>query len=129
MGGGRGYTSHSFRKYIWKVSLSLPPQQHASPVACLAWIYNNRSRVEWLWTRLKEGRAVATRYEKTVRSFLSLPCLAAPLNWLRSQHGLKLPTISTSKPAKQNDAASGEDRVRSAREVSPAPHVTGSLKR
>ena len=29
------------------------------------WIYANRNRVERLWSRLKEWRAVATRYEKT----------------------------------------------------------------
>jgi transposase len=28
-------------------------------------IYNNRNVVERLWARLKEWRAVATRYEKT----------------------------------------------------------------
>ena len=37
-------------------------------VACPAWIYNNRNRVERLWARLKEWRAVATRYEKTAAS-------------------------------------------------------------
>jgi transposase len=40
-------------------------------VACPEWIYHNRNRVERLWARLKEWRAVATRYEKTACSFIS----------------------------------------------------------
>jgi transposase len=36
-----------------------------------------------LWARLKEWRAVATRYEKTAKSFLSVLCLAATLDWLK----------------------------------------------
>jgi transposase len=39
--------------------------------------------VEDLWARLKEWRAVATRYEKTARSFLSVLDLAATMDWLR----------------------------------------------
>ena len=34
------------------------------------WIYNNRHLVENLWARLKQWRAVATRYDKTAHSFL-----------------------------------------------------------
>ncbi len=33
-------------------------------MACPDWVYNNRNAVERLWARLKEWRAVATRYEK-----------------------------------------------------------------
>jgi hypothetical protein len=44
-----------------------------------------RSRwVERLWARLKEWRAVATRYEKTASSFMGILCLAATLDWLKS---------------------------------------------
>lgn len=39
------------------------------PVACPDCINNNRSQVERLWSRLKEWRAVATRYETTALSF------------------------------------------------------------
>jgi hypothetical protein len=42
-----------------------------------------RHLVENLWARLKEWRAVATRYKKTARSFLSVLCLAATADWLR----------------------------------------------
>jgi hypothetical protein len=46
---------------------AIPPQRHEAPVACPEWIYN-RNVVERLWARLKEWRAVATRYEKCRRS-------------------------------------------------------------
>ena len=44
----------------------------------------NRNRVERLWARLKEWRAVATRYEKTARSFIGVLYLAAAMDWLKS---------------------------------------------
>ena len=81
----RGYTSHRFREHIWDLGArpAIPPQRHEAPVACPGWIYRNRHRVENLWARLKEWRAVATRYEKTAISFLGVLCLAAALDWLR----------------------------------------------
>ena len=62
---------------------AIPPKANEAPVACPPWIYNNRERVERLWGRLKEWRAVATRYEKTAVSFLGVLQLAATLDWLR----------------------------------------------
>ncbi len=64
---------------------SLPSRPAAArrPSACSAPIYNNRNRVERLWARLKEWRAVATRYEKTAASFLGVLCLTATADWLR----------------------------------------------
>jgi transposase len=81
-----GYTSHAFREHIWNLGARpvIPSQRHEAPVACPAWIYNNRNRVERLWSRLKEWRAVATRYEKKASSFMGVLCLAAALDWLRS---------------------------------------------
>ena len=52
-------------------------------MACPEWIYVNRNRVERLWARLKEWRAVATRYEKTAASFMGGLCLAAVLDHLK----------------------------------------------
>ena len=53
------------------------------PSACPDWIYTNRTCVERLWARLKEWRAVATRYEKTASSFMGVLCLAATLDRLK----------------------------------------------
>jgi transposase len=82
----RGYTSHAFRAHVWSIGSrpAIPPLRHQAPVACPAWIYQNRNRVERLWARLKEWRAVATRYEKTAASFASVLYLAAAFDWLRS---------------------------------------------
>jgi transposase len=81
----RRYTSHAFRHHIWNMGArpAIPPLRHEASVACPDWIYNNRNRVERLWARLKEWRAVATRYEKTAASFLGVLCLAAALDWIR----------------------------------------------
>jgi transposase len=44
--------------------------------------YRDRNRIERLWARLKEWRAVATRYEK-IASILGVLALAAALDRLR----------------------------------------------
>ena len=81
----RGYASHAFRERVWGLGArpAVPPKRGEAPVACPAWVYTNRSRVERLWGRLKEWRAVATRYEKTARSFMGVLCLAATLDRLK----------------------------------------------
>jgi len=81
----RGHASHSFRQHIWAMGArpAIPAKSNEAPVACPGWIYHNRNRVERLWARLKEWRAVATRYEKTACSFMGVLCLAAALDWLR----------------------------------------------
>jgi transposase len=80
----RGYSSHSFREHIWSLGArpAIPAKSNEAPVACPDWIYN-RTVVERLWARLKEWRAVATRYEKTSRSFMGVLCLAAAIDWIR----------------------------------------------
>lgn len=73
------------REHIWEVGArpAIPPRHTDAPVACPPWIYYNRHFVENLWARLKEWRAVATRYEKLARSFLGVLCLAAAADWLK----------------------------------------------
>jgi transposase len=86
----RGYTSHRFREHLWGVGArpAIPPRRHEAPVLCPSWVYRNRNRVERLRARLKEGRAIATRYEKTATSFLGVLCLAAAMDWLRRSRAL-----------------------------------------
>ena len=78
----RGYSSHDFREHIWNPGArpAIPPKRNEAPVACPAWIYTHRNQVERLWARLKEGRALATRYEKTANSFMGVLCMAAAIN-------------------------------------------------
>jgi transposase len=81
----RGYAAHAFRDRVWSLGArpAVPAKRNEDAVACPAWVYHNRNRIERLWGRLKEWRAVATRYEKTARSFLGVLCLAASMDWLR----------------------------------------------
>ena len=84
--GDRGYAAHGFRERVWASGArpAIPAKRNEAPVAGPAWIYNNRNLVERLWARLKEWRAVATRYEKTAVSFMGVLCLAATADWLKS---------------------------------------------
>ena len=81
----RGFASHAFREHIWNMGArpAIPAKRNEPPVRCPEWAYAHRNRVERLWGRLKEWRAVATRYEKTARSFMGILCLAASIDWLR----------------------------------------------
>lgn len=45
--------------------------------------YRRRNRVERLWGRLKEWRAMATRYEKTAEGYLGVLHVAASLGRIR----------------------------------------------
>jgi hypothetical protein len=58
-------------------------------VACPPWIDNNRNLVERFWSRVTEGRAVGTRYEKTERSFMGVLCMAATMDWLKHSKEFK----------------------------------------
>lgn len=82
----RGYSSHALREAIRDLGSTpaIPTRSNEAPVMCREWVYLNRERVERLWSRLKEWRAVATRYEKTVRSFLGVLSLAATFDWIRA---------------------------------------------
>jgi transposase len=61
----RGLSRHAFREHIWNLGArpAIPSKQNEAPVACPDWIDANRNHVERLWARLKEWRAIATRYE------------------------------------------------------------------
>ena len=81
----RGYASHAFRDLIWSLGArpAIPPKRTDASVACPDWIHVNRRLVENLWARLKEWRAVATRYEKTACSFMGVLCMAAAMDWIK----------------------------------------------
>jgi transposase len=79
---GRGYASHALRDLIWNLGArpAIPAKRNEADVACPPWIYHNRSRVERLWARLKEWRAVATRYEETACCSMGVLCTAATMD-------------------------------------------------
>jgi putative transposase len=43
--------------------------------------YRKRNIIERAFCRLKDWRAIATRYDKTARNFLAGICLAAAITW------------------------------------------------
>ena len=73
----RGLSSHAFREHVWNLGArpAIPSKKNEAPVAC--------PELWRLWARLKEWRAIATRYEKTASSFMGVLCLAAALDWLK----------------------------------------------
>jgi transposase len=83
--GDRGYSSNELRETINNKGsrAAIPTRSNEAAVACPQWIYTNRNMVERLWARLKEWRAVATRYEKTRLSFEGVLSLAATFDWIR----------------------------------------------
>jgi transposase len=84
----RAYSSASWRAGIRLVGAEpVVPANRTHPVVTYdRAAYRRRSRVEQLWGRLKEWRAVATRYEKRGESYLGVLHVAASLDWIR--HGL-----------------------------------------
>ena len=46
-------------------------------------LYAQRHLIECCFSRLKQFRRVATRYEKTARNYLAVVTLAATIPWLR----------------------------------------------
>ena len=83
--GDRGYSSNGLRQLVRDGGSrpAIPTKSSEAPVACPDFIYRNRNIVERLWARLKEWRAVATRYEKTAASFIGVLCMAATVDWLK----------------------------------------------
>jgi len=82
----RGYASNWFREDLWSrgARLVIPPKRNDPPVSYPKWAYGHRHRIETLWVRLKEWRAVPTRYEKTATSFISVICIAAATDHIKT---------------------------------------------
>jgi transposase len=54
------------------------------PEPCPDYIYRHRNLIERCWSRLKERRAIATRYDKTAVSYAAGIAIAASLDWIKS---------------------------------------------
>jgi transposase len=63
----------------------LPSRKNAKhPQPCPGYIYRHRNLIERCWSRLKERRAIATRYDKTATSYAAGIAIAATLDWFKS---------------------------------------------
>ncbi|MFG1414524.1 IS5 family transposase [Xanthobacter sp. VTT E-85241] len=61
----------------------IPPRSNRrEPVACDFQSYKDRNRIERMFNRMKQFRRIATRYDKTAKSFLAFLNLAAAKIWL-----------------------------------------------
>ena len=82
----KGYSSDAIRELVWDMGArpAIPAKRNEAPVRCPDWIYKHRNEVERLWGRLKEWRAIATRYEKCAESFMGVLCLAATIDWIKT---------------------------------------------
>ena len=84
--GDKAYDSDDFRKAIadqgriavipsnCSRSVAIPYDKH---------LYKERHLVECFINKIKQFRRLATRYDKTAASFLSMLCLCAAMIWLR----------------------------------------------
>ena len=87
--GDRGYDANRIRRdLLVRGVLPVIPSNPArsEPLPLDRELYRLRNRVERLVNRLKQFRAVATRYETTAASYLAFVRLAASRLWLRFVH-------------------------------------------
>ena len=82
----KGFSSDAIRNRVWDLGSkpAIPAKSNEAPVRCPDFIYRHRNEVERLWGRLKEWRAVATRYEKLATSFMGVLCLAGTMDWIKT---------------------------------------------
>ena len=86
-GGANAYDSDAFRELLASSGLRscIPAKSNRlSPAAHHRGHYRHRHKVENFFQRLKERRAIATRYEKLASRFLALTTLAAICDWLQN---------------------------------------------
>ena len=87
--GDRGYDVAPVREpLLLRGILPVIPAKRGrkEPAAHDAALYRQRNRIERLVGRLKQWRAIATRYDKTACSFLSFVHLASTRLWLQFVH-------------------------------------------
>lgn len=80
----RAYSSIPWRRMIEEAGAEpcVPANRTHPPASYDRAAYRRRHKVENLWARLKDVRAVAFRFEKTATSFIGALHLAAALDWL-----------------------------------------------
>ena len=82
----RGYSSDGLRAYIGAIGAqpAVPTKRGEAPARCPDFIQRHRNRIERMWGRLKEWRAIATQDETTAPSLMSVPCLAATMDQIKN---------------------------------------------
>ena len=84
--GDKAYDAHDVRDFLaiqGSIAVISPMPTRRYPVPFDATIYKARNIIERAFNRLKDWRAIATRYDKTATDFLAGLCLAAAITyWL-----------------------------------------------
>lgn len=83
----KGYDGDTIRQALLLQGIMpvIPPKSNRrAPANCDYRAYKDRNRIERMFNRLKQFRRIATRYDKTAKSFLGFLCLAAARLWLPS---------------------------------------------
>jgi transposase len=81
----KGYDGDSVREslLIHGILPVIPPRSNRTQhIPCDFRRYKDRNRIERMFNRLKQFRRIATRYDKTAKSFLGFLHLAAAKLWL-----------------------------------------------
>ncbi|UWU12543.1 IS5 family transposase (plasmid) [Sinorhizobium medicae] len=81
----KGYDGDFLREelLIHGIGPVIPPKANRkNPPACDFRAYKDRNRIERMFNRLKQFRRIATRYDKTRKSFSAFLALAAAKIWL-----------------------------------------------
>lgn len=82
----KAYDSDAFRATVadQRMIAVIPPNRSRSQaIPYDKHIYKERHLVECFINKIKHFRRIATRYDKTAASFLSMLCLCATMIWLR----------------------------------------------
>jgi len=83
--GDKGYDGDSLRQdlLIHGILPVIPPKSNRKdPPSCDYDAYRDRNRIERMFNRLKQARRIATRFDKTIISFMGFLNLAAIRIWL-----------------------------------------------
>jgi transposase len=82
----KAYSNHRIRAWLKRKRIRAIIPQGSHEKRCQkdfdTALYRERNHVERLIARLKQNRRIATRYEKTADSYLTMLALAAILLWL-----------------------------------------------
>ena len=84
--GDKGYTGRPIRRYLRRRGIgAVIPRLRTEPKRGVRFdraAYRHRNKVERLINRLKQHRALATRYEKLAAHYAALLTIACILQWL-----------------------------------------------
>jgi transposase len=82
----KAYDSDDFRRSLADQGMTAVIPSNRSRSSAILYdkeLYKERHLVECFINKIKHFRRIATRYDKTATSFLSMLCLCAAMIWLR----------------------------------------------